>query len=258
MKLLVILFLCLNSAFALERGEIVDIWKKVETSFYKEIIEKGESIDIQWVSTNITQAAAISHNLPRKLFISESLLKVESLKKENLYNIFCHELGHILGGAPFIEEFPGDARKISTEGQADYFASAKCMKRLIKEEDYEYFYIPVSISLDLVDRGCEDRKCQLISYFSYETLELFSSEQDFRVDDFADNTVDYTYAYKNSNQCRLDTFISGAICPVDENLNFSNESQSKNACHWRSLDTFFRLGARPNCWFRPFTLDSFY
>lgn len=253
-----LLFLISNIVFAMDALSIKSAWTDIEKAFVNEIVERQESIHFEFVEDSITFAAAITHKLPRKLYVSKNLLKIEGLKKEHLYNIFCHELGHILGGAPFIEEYPGDSRRISTEGQADYFATAKCMKRLMKESDYEYTYIPVYASENLIDRGCETRMCQLISYFSYETIAIFGSNHDFDFDRFDSNTVDYTHSYNNSTQCRLDTFIAGAICPVSEKLNFTNESQEVNACHWRSFDTYFTLGSRPSCWFRPFSLGSNY
>lgn len=254
----IILILFANLSFALEATEIQSAWDDVKKAFLNELVATQESIEFEWADQSITSAAAVSHSHPRKLYVSKSLLAIELLKKEHLYNLFCHELGHVLGGAPFVEEFPGDNRKISTEGQADYFAAAKCMKRLIKEKDYDYFYIPVDALENLVDRGCETRQCHLIAYFSYEALQTIGKMDDHDFGHFDGTIVDYTYPYKNSAQCRLDTFIAGAICPVDENRNFTNISQEENACHWRSFDTYFTLGARPSCWFRPFSLGSFY
>lgn len=247
-----------NIVFAMQVSEIRSAWGDIERAFLNELVGMQESITFEWVEANVTAAAAITHKLPRKLFVSKNLLEIKDLKKEHVYNILCHELGHILGGAPFIEEYPGDTKNISTEGQADYFAASKCMKRLIRDSDYEYTYIPVFATENLVDRGCETRNCQLIAYFSYETISLLGKKEDFDFDKFDSNIVDYTYAYNNNSQCRLDTFIAGAICPVDANLNFSNESQEMNSCHWRSLDTYFTLGARPSCWFRPFSLSGNY
>jgi len=248
----------MNSLAAMTAFEIRETWKKVESSFYEELQEKGENILFEWSDESITRVAAMSHTLPRKMHVSQSLLENPKLKKENLYNVFCHELGHIIGGAPFIEEFPGDNRKISTEGQADYFATAKCMKRVIDLDKYREYKIEEQIETDLEKRGCTTPMCKLISYFSYQTILLLGDNEEFSFEAVDEHVVDYTYPYKNSEQCRLDTFLAGAICPVASDINFSDESQSFAACHWRGFSTNFILGSRPACWFRPFTLDSFY
>ncbi|EQC45617.1 hypothetical protein [Bacteriovorax sp. Seq25_V] len=252
------LIISLNSYAAMTAFEVRDTWKKVESAFFEELQEKGEHILFQWSDDSVTKVAAMSHGLPRKLHVSSSLLTNMELKKEHLINVFCHELGHIIGGAPFIEEFPGDNRKISTEGQADYFATAKCMKRVLDPQEYEDVIIDFKVKSDLYKRGCTTRECQLISFFSLQAIQILGPHEELSFENVDNKVVDYTYPYKNTEQCRLDTFVAGAICPVSEDVNFSDESQSFAACHWRGFSTDFILGARPACWFRPFTLDSFY
>ena len=51
-----------------------------------------------------------------------------------------------------------------------------------------------------------------------------------------------------ASQCRLDTYLSGAVCPVAFSEDFSRDGEVAGACHG-SLG--HKTGTRPLCWFKP-------
>jgi hypothetical protein len=57
--------------------------------------------------------------------------------------------------------------------------------------------------------------------------------------------MNYSHPYA---QCRLDTYFHGAICPVPETIEFSDDDQVQGSCHAKNGDT---RGLRPRCWFVP-------
>lgn len=239
-------FLSLNS-MALSKFEVIQAWKDVHTAFYEELKDNDEHIRTVWTDEEITTVAAMSTTKPRELYISSTLLDIPNLRKENLYNLFCHELGHILGGAPYIVEYPGDNRRISSEGQADFFTTKRCMGRLFPKSKITQIHLELSEKniFDLQRRGCLTKRCQVISYISKESLELFGEYTDISFGRHDSRMTQMTYHYTNSSQCRLDTFIAGAIS--------SNQSDYYLAY---SYDFSYRPGMRPRCWFRPYGLLS--
>jgi hypothetical protein len=233
------------NSFALSKLEIVQAWKDVHTAFYEELKAHDEHIRTVWTDEEITTVAAMSTTKPRELYISSQLLDRPDLRKENLYNLFCHELGHVLGGAPYIFEYPGDNRKVSSEGQADFFTTKRCMGRLFPPAKIREIYQELSQKdkLDLKRRGCYTKRCQVISHLSKESLERFGDYEDISFDKHDETMVQMTYVYRNSAQCRLDTFIAGAIA--------RNQSDYYLAY---SFGISARPTLRPRCWYKPLGL----
>ena len=52
--------------------------------------------------------------------------------------MICHEVGHHLGGAPFMPKYYEDYYLFrgSSEGQADYYATSNCLKKWFAEENH--------------------------------------------------------------------------------------------------------------------------
>ncbi|MGE3610238.1 MAG: hypothetical protein AB7I27_11665 [Bacteriovoracaceae bacterium] len=62
-----------------------------------------------------------------QLNILGGLARIKEMTPDAYAAIVCHELGHILGGAPF-QDIP-DFEWASVEGQADYFSASVCLPR---------------------------------------------------------------------------------------------------------------------------------
>jgi hypothetical protein len=56
---------------------------------------------------------------------------VPALTRDGFAIALCHELGHHFGGTPYKLDERGRTRWSSTEGQADYYATAVCAKRML-------------------------------------------------------------------------------------------------------------------------------
>ena len=48
-------------------------------------------------------------------------------------------------------------------------------------------------------------------------------------------------------QCRLDTFLQGALCSVDKSVDFSETDVTIGACN---KSTGHAIGLRPSCWYK--------
>jgi len=170
----------------------------------------------------------------------------------------CHEIGHLFGGiprraAPEGWEGPLDeAGKmlLSGEGQADYYASRACFRRLVEGENHAQFLagkeIPASLRQECESPWgagtSEAQICQRAAIGSFEMLRLVF---DFKISLEAKDTeiVNKTLDVYPSRQCRLDTAVSGALCKDPVPLDLNDHEVSSYGCAQGP-------GARPACWYK--------
>lgn len=169
--------------------------------------------------------------------------------------VLCHEIGHHLGGAPKVKNT--DQRWASNEGQADYWATLKCLREVFWDENnaeiVKGFQIP-----QVVRKGCADVYqteletliCERSNMAGLAVGKLYASLVDQNSPQFetpSSKIVRETSDHHPHFQCRLDTFFQGALCdrPLDEEL--SNREASVGTCHPINGD---KIGMRPSCWFR--------
>lgn len=155
----------------------------------------------------------------------------------------CHEVGHILGEAPY--HLTDTLKNMSAEGQADFFAAAYCLKR---------YYLTYGIDNDVEDLNpYAASKC--FERFGTESLEanelefelclqvakagqdlsqvlgFLSPNQQAHYHTPSPLKVEQTnYNGYPDLQCRLDTYLAGALRPSTLSKTESGE-------------------LRPSCWF---------
>jgi hypothetical protein len=129
--------------------------------------------------------------------------------------VLCHELGHAYGGSPFISA----PRQMSAEGQADYYATGQCYKKVAKKVPSLKSEFSPS---DYIKQTCDakfDAESQLDCYHSLEGgLSLGSLLATLmRVSAPKYETPDQTVvtrtelSYPKTVQCRLDTYHAGTL-----------------------------------------------
>lgn len=175
------------------------------------------------------------------------------LTKDAFLLIVCHELGHYMGGAP--KALRGNSGKLSwssTEGQADYFATAKCLPKIFKnqKENREIIKSVPGKNLRKAQKKCgkEDAQCIRVAMAALSASKVFHSLREF--EDYPDlENLDQSVAYvmdygHPSPQCRLDTFLNGINCKDKLEVMFDNTDPKIGACNSERAD-------RPKCWYRP-------
>jgi|GEM_PF-5099285 len=169
----------------------------------------------------------------------------------------CHEVGHYLGGFPYLQIDPTSVDstlnrlELSAEGQADYF-STYCLKKYFDHTSFDHsskdewsFDSPQS---EAIANFCANQsKCiaiataalDLVNYLDHLSNQdqasstiLFDSYQDTQP---STRTLNQRREYPDL-RCRLRTFLSGIIC---ENENLPREQ----------FVCASGKGARPDCWF---------
>ena len=146
----------------------------------------------------------------------------------------------------------------ATEGQSDYWATLKCLRRIFKDEDndsiIQNFEIP-----PLVYSECknsfpikkETDLCIRLAMASHGLTKISAvvrrtSSPQFETPDSA--VVSQNYDKHPLPQCRLDSFFQGALCPQSFKKNVSQQNDLLGTCHPRSGD---QSGLRPLCWYHP-------
>jgi hypothetical protein len=171
--------------------------------------------------------------------------------------VICHEIGHHIGGAPkkTIDEKPFWA---SSEGQADYWATLKCLRRIFKDEDNDFAIQNFSVP-SVVSKGCEqsfpEKKansiCIRLAMAGHALAKISASIRTTPIPEF--ETPDVSIVTQNFDQhpvpqCRLDSYFQGALCPQDFKESVSQEDERKGTCYTQNFD---KTGRRPLCWFGP-------
>jgi hypothetical protein len=174
---------------------------------------------------------------------------------------FCHELGHHLGGYPY-------TFKLASEGQSDYFATLSCGK-MIFANDSETNSLYRNVIPEKPKKLCDESwasendqdVCYRLMMAGYSLSSVFAAKRNIEVsfDKKDPKIVPYTnYGYP-STQCRLETYMAGALCTAEldpdvipgknDNLKAKRkeEESAKHLCSVLNGDT---VGIRPRCWFK--------
>ncbi len=106
--------------------------------------------------------------------------------------IVCHELGHLYGATPYSDEH----NRISTEGQADYWATSECWRKLAPE-------LAVNNPLTVEERA--QRAALIVTAFYASNRNIPAP----RIETPDLTVVEETLRTHPEPQCRLDTYMAG-------------------------------------------------
>ncbi|MCM2280370.1 MAG: hypothetical protein NDI61_00830 [Bdellovibrionaceae bacterium] len=192
----------------------------------------------------------------RRVDIYGGLARHPDMTADGLLMVICHEIGHHIGGMP--AKF--DSWGASNEGQSDYFAATKCMRKVLENVDNVAFLkrLPVDAGVRNRCTAAHSRNIKdsaLCIRTSMAGLALAKVLSDLGAEGRVDfRTPDRSVVAQTDNahpaaQCRLDTYFAGALCRVSHTKDMSFETPISGACvPERATNT---AGARPNCWFNP-------
>lgn len=107
------------------------------------------------------------------------------INEEGFLTTLCHELGHLLGGEPMRNE-------ISFEGQADYFSTKACLKRIL-----------IRLKKDHAFKNQLSGVSSLTSYYAELAKVPFPT-----ISTPSDRVVNQTITTHPEPQCRFDTMVA--------------------------------------------------
>ncbi len=169
--------------------------------------------------------------------------------------VVCHELGHHIGGAP---RYDRNTDWASNEGQADYFAGLKCMRRVVENDDNIAIVAGMKIDAEATKQcqsvyksASEVALCQRVAMAGKSLGSLLgslggNSNVNFNTPD--KKAVKATNDAHPAAQCRLDTYFAGGLCDKSILDDVSKDDAIQGTCIKKDGYT---KGVRPLCWYKP-------
>ena len=243
-----------QSLSPLTQNDYQDALVQVQKMYNDEFREEQKTLIIQadWNDDRVNSYATRDDDDNPVVVAPGGLARYSLMTKDALLLIFCHEVGHFLGGAP--KSPRGQSSLLSwssAEGEADYFASSRCLKKLFTDEksNEEALSWASSEHKQELNRQCNSGQlpfqCMRILEAGKIASDVFASVTGFTTmpelttpDQMITSQTVYVHP---SPQCRLDTFVSGVKCAISADVRFDDRDPSIGACS--------ALGARPKCWF---------
>lgn len=180
--------------------------------------------------------------------IAGGMARLPVMTQDALALAVCHEVGHLMGGAPR-QRYPLTSW-VAAEGQADYFATLKCARRVFTDPRSSAFTRITTVD-PVVRRACPDALCErsaMAGASLVQVLVALKAGATPRFETPDTSAVALTLDSYPSLQCRLDTFFQGALCArgVDENV--SGGDPAAGSC---TAGQGHGVGRRPRCWYAP-------
>lgn len=216
-------YIGVNNFSAVGKASFDDAIRKVQSAYAAEVAAMGATLRINnlW-SDGTVNAQAYRRGSVWYVDAFGGLARYPGMTKNAFIAVLCHELGHHLGRAP---RYDRNTDWAATEGQSDYFATLRCMKKLGISSA-----IPsLALATVLADLGGERKPSR--------------STRDA-------SRVSRTYESHPDAQCRLDTMDAGRSCRASGPLSNSNPRQG--TCHnYDAAGNPIGSGNRPRCWYAP-------
>lgn len=218
-----------------------------------------------WNDSTVNAYAQQGPGQQRIITFFGGLARRPEITEDGFAMVVCHELGHHLGGYPFVSEWA------AAEGQADYYAPMGCGRLLWRND----LAINAAARDQVPDRPkamcdgtwttTEDQNlCYRIMLAVKSTADFLAAMSETTVNfDTPDmNEATSTKKLHPAPQCRLDTMMASAACPkafdhtdipgldrgVLRNSKWAEEDSGEFTCNvWQGHVE----NVRPRCWFKP-------
>lgn len=227
-------------------NELIDQVKE----FYEPIVKShGARLQVvkHWKDPTVN-AYAIQYGDLWQVSFFGGLARRKEITKDGFQLVVCHEMGHHLGGYPYVEW-------ASNEGQSDYYSTLSCARQLWKKDIKKNEEVSKGIphfpkKLCQIAWPKKDDKflCYRIMLASKSLSDLLGSS----IPKY--ETPDKTVVTKTDDehpapQCRLDTYMAGSLCQAK----FDPYTIPKTQGESKSFTCFESEGQkwfRPKCWFK--------
>lgn len=228
----------------------------VESVYAPIIATHGAKLEVvrNWTDGTVNAYAEQEGTL-WKVSMFGGLARHRTVTPDGMALVVCHEVGHHIGGAPqYYQDWA------SNEGQSDYFATTKCLRRVwMNDNNIEIVKAMTDVPKALSDAcgrkhvfNVDVAMCIRAGMAGDSVGKLFQalewSSKPVKFDTPDTREVSVTNDNHPAAQCRLDTYFQGALCEKSFNEDMSPDSEVTGACHG---STGHKIGLRPRCWFKP-------
>ena len=259
----------------LSETEFNDVIDKVETIYNSIVSSKGGRLNVMrnW-NDGTVNAYASRNGSVWNVAMFGGLARHSTVTKDGFALVVCHELGHHIGGSPRKGLTAADSDNsggwwggnpgggvhwASNEGQSDYFATSKCLRRVFLNDNNAKVVNEMSVP-EVLKTTCSQSFKSKDDYYIcirtamaglsiaslFKALRSMDAELSFTTPD--SRVVSRTNDSHPKPQCRLDTYFQGSICEVDFNVDVSESDETVGVCHQANGH---KSGLRPRCWFKP-------
>ncbi len=162
---------------------------------------------INWLDYNIYRAAYHRSGDNQYIWVFGGLIRADFMTVDGAALIICHEIGHGLGGPPY--KMNGS----TTEGQSDYFATGECLDLFFAKWERPLLHSELNHP---AKEFCQDESClRKLSAIDVQREYFFIHEEArtsyFIPDPTVVSEVSREDSFYPSAQCRLDTYLAGAL-----------------------------------------------
>ncbi|HXH31553.1 MAG TPA: hypothetical protein VNJ01_12115 [Bacteriovoracaceae bacterium] len=241
----------LKGVGGIDKAAFNEVLDQAQSLFENKIKQQGFTLRVNRLWTNEQVNAQASAG--GELSFYGGLARHPDMSRDGFALAVCHEIGHLIGGFP---KYPGS--RLSAESQSDYYGTLKCLRQMFLNDDNRAAVARLNPPRTL-KQNCtaahgvsEDRDICIRSGLAAAQLATLlakvTKESTMPGLDLQDSrVVPRTLASYPSAQCRLDTFLQGALCEKGLNEEVSQTEEVRGSCH---QSTGQRIGLRPACWFK--------
>lgn len=233
---------------------IIDRVKKIYVPIFKDL-DMNFKIEHLWEDKQQNAFAGMSGS-DRFILLYGGYARQKLMTPDAYLSIVCHEIGHHLGGFPK----KMNSTWSSSEGQADYFSTLKCMKEILQRDPEnssvaDALDLPKHIKLQCREQFFDEDQYNICLRSSkaaedygkvIANILVPGSEKNISLLTPADELTFVTNLRHPSAQCRADTKFQGALCNVSPLIALDEEDETIGTCNLRDFNI---LGNRPACWF---------
>ncbi|MDO9184154.1 MAG: hypothetical protein Q7U04_17200, partial [Bacteriovorax sp.] len=168
----------LNGLSEIDYNQILDKVQSILGPEIKKRLDKNLIIDRKWADPTVDAFATRDDANNAVIVINGGLARHPLMTRDGFLLLVCHEIGHHLGGAPKILRGNSGLKSWSSaEGQADYYATTKCLPKFFQQgiENKKFDYDIDANNLKLALSKCRDNVCARIALSGLAVTQVFAS-----------------------------------------------------------------------------------
>lgn len=241
---------------------------RAEKIFKPIIAAHGASFTVNrlWTDSTVNANASQPSDTHWEVNMYGGLARRKEVTEDGFALVLCHEIGHQVGGYPYT----GSQDWAANEGQSDLFATMACAWKVFSQDTMRGLIAQDSLPASVIALCDAHHKDVTMRGICYRTMLAGKSLADLLAalgsTKAAFDTPDKTIVGETDNnhpaaQCRLDTYMAGAICgnyKWDYSLipGKGMDDQNSIAAQKEAFDHScsvgpYTEGTRPLCWFHP-------
>lgn len=177
--------------------------------------------------------------------------------------VICHEIGHHIAGAPKKAFSYGGVSWAANEGQSDYYATTKCLRKYFssKEQLRETYKIYRAEETDSENLFAKNKCSETYKNFKEKAVcyrSTLAGKSLARLLGSLSGNADVVFSTPDSNvvlktnhnhpkaQCRMDTYFQGSLCV--NNMDELADPMDVRVGYCTAIEQF-KIGLRPSCWY---------